>query len=481
MIRKLFSLKKSRTTSVSPRAVVTQEVPLPSGLIAIRSPDQLLGHVDAFVSEIQALMVFPDDQFQALILPALRQFAALVQQLPASEAHHHAHAGGMLEHTCEVVVNALKLRRGLVLPPGTPAEALGAVRHAWTYGTFVAALMHDVGKPLVDQRVALFGRGGHPLGEWEPWRGPMTDRADAVAYRVGYHRDRVHRFHESAGLVVLPQIIGGDGLHWLGSDRALLRAVLGAIQGDEDSGPLADLIRRADGESVARALGGGGSARISSSRVVPLHEKIITATRVLIERGELPINRNGANGFVHGGSLWLVSKVFADKVRAQLTAEGHSGVPTRNERFFDVLQEHGILRPCGDRAIWRATVRGDTWSHQFTLVCIPVSVVFADPDSAPAPFTGVVEPLDAALSESMATPATPATPAPTGIELGSADEELDRLLATNLTPAAVPSAVATGMAPVEMPGAQSNDLDDLLELMAPIHPVSESTAPAPAP
>lgn len=42
-------------------------------------------------------------QFAALYLAPLQRYAELVQQFPASEAHHHAYPGGMLDHGLEIV------------------------------------------------------------------------------------------------------------------------------------------------------------------------------------------------------------------------------------------------------------------------------------------------------------------------------------------------------------------------------------------
>jgi 23S rRNA maturation-related 3'-5' exoribonuclease YhaM len=53
----------------------------------------------------------------------LDRYAALVQQFPASEAHHHAYPGGMLDHGLEIVAIALKLRQSHLLPVGAPPES----------------------------------------------------------------------------------------------------------------------------------------------------------------------------------------------------------------------------------------------------------------------------------------------------------------------------------------------------------------------
>jgi hypothetical protein len=57
-------------------------------------------------------------QFQTLYRKPLHRYADLVQQLPASENHHHAHLGGMLDHGLEIVAYASKIRQSYLLPIG---------------------------------------------------------------------------------------------------------------------------------------------------------------------------------------------------------------------------------------------------------------------------------------------------------------------------------------------------------------------------
>jgi hypothetical protein len=57
-------------------------------------------------------------QFATLYRAPLERYAELVQQFPASESHHHAYPGGMLDHGLEIVAYALKLRQSHLLPVG---------------------------------------------------------------------------------------------------------------------------------------------------------------------------------------------------------------------------------------------------------------------------------------------------------------------------------------------------------------------------
>lgn len=369
-------------------------------LLSLLTAKQLLteGARPSLLRQIDRLLSVPCSHLEPLFHTTIQNYARFVQQLPASEAHHHAGAGGILDHGLEVLTNALALRRGYLLPQGAEPERLARTQDLWTYAVFTAALLHDIGKVAVDQRILLFNKRKRPLGTWDPWHGPMDQ--GAAWYSVEFVRDRRHGLHERVAPLFARFIVPAAGLSWLAADREVLAAWVATIGGDWDgAGTLGEIIRRADGESVARNLGAGDSVRLPAARTTPLHEKLLVALRHLIEAGELPLNRNGAAGWVVGDDLWLVSKRTADALRAHLIREGHTGIPSGNDRLFDVLQEHGLATSNGERAIWRARVAGDGWAHELTMLRVPAVRVWPDVQSRPGRFAGSVTPIEANSEE----------------------------------------------------------------------------------
>lgn len=356
-------------------------------------PLDLLGQRAKQIKAIQQLAGVPKAHWRSLYMDALLAFAGYVQQLPASEAHHHPGAGGLLDHTLEVVIHALRTRRGHLLPHGADAEEITAKKDVWTYAVFSSALLHDVGKPLMDQVVTLYDKQGHELGHWDAL---TTSMPSDGWYRIRYRKDRQYRLHERAALLLSRLILPVPALNWLASDRAVLAAWMATVSGIyEDAGVIGGISQQADGLSVADSLGAADTTTQLPGARTPLHERLLTGLRFLLKENQIPLNRNGAAAWFDGEHLWLVSKRGIDVLREHLTQEGHTGIPTRNDRIFDELQQNNVLVANGDRSIWKATVSGDDWSHTLTCLCFSASRIWPDPNSRPETFSGTVIPAEA--------------------------------------------------------------------------------------
>ncbi|WP_312841929.1 MobH family relaxase [Stutzerimonas nitrititolerans] len=370
--------------------------------------------------------------FASLYLAPLQRYAALVQQFPASEAHHHAYPGGMLDHGLEIVAYALKLRQSYLLPSGTKPEDQVVQAEAWTAAIAYAALLHDIGKIAVDLHVE------HADGStWHPWHGPL-----ARPYRFRYRPDREYRLHSAATGLLYRQVLDGETLDWLSTFPPLWSALLYVLAGQyEHAGVLGELVIQADRASVAQALG-GDPVRAMAAPKHALQRKLLDGLRYLLKE-ELKLNQaQASDGWLTQDSLWLVSKTVSDKLRAHLLAQGIEGIPANNTAVFNVLQNHGLLQPATNgKAIWRATVTSDVgWSHTFTLLRLAPALIW-EGDDRPEPFTGTVEieveRNDAATESSIdsgeTSPVAAAAPAPSAAPAADSVDALLALLGTSDT------------------------------------------------
>ncbi len=376
----------------APAAAAVSPAALTSGHILVQSAERLIASPERqmLVQAIEDLTRVTPAHFEALYRHALRNYAAYVQQLPASEAHHHAGLGGLLDHGLEAAVFALKLRRGHLLPPGAPTEVIDGQADLWSYACFTAVLLHDIGKPAVDQNVDLFDKHGRALGPWDPWSGPMQ----AQTYEARFVRNRNFRMHQRAAPLLARLIVPPDGFRWLASEREVLAAWLAVISGmPEDVGPLGQIVEEADRLSTAADLTGGVTRQTLTARVRPLHERLVTGLRYLIDRGALQLNRPDAAGWLVDDELWLVVKTALDALRAHLLQEGQSRIPVDNRRLMDELQQRGVLIPNGNRAVWSARITLDGCQQDLTLLRFPAARLWPDPAIRPDTCHGTIQPL----------------------------------------------------------------------------------------
>lgn len=349
---------------------------------AVLDPEALLAPHTHRLIQIRQQVGVPAAHWTTLYERLLLDFAAFVQLLPASEAHHHREAGGLLQHCLDTTLRALTIRRGVLLPAGAGTEQLAEKQDVWTYATATAALLHDLGKPVVDQAVTLFGADGRSLGRWNPLAGPMPAPA---TYTVEFVRGRRYRLHPRLPPMLVQFIVPPVGLKWISSDLDVFEAWLATISGGDSAmaGELGRIVRQADSASVSGDLASGVAATPATRQGPrPLGERLGIALRHLIDAQSLPLNRPGAAGWVFDEDLWLVSKRVLDALREELAQESGGGLP-RNERLMDELQQSGIVVPNGDRAIWTAMIELGDWRQRLTVLRVPLARLWTDPASRP--------------------------------------------------------------------------------------------------
>lgn len=431
----LFQRKRSASAPMAPTeaAVKGKGLTRPesaASLLATPRRQKLLEHIWQRTS-------LSRKQFRSLYLAPLERYAELVQQFPASESHHHAYPGGMLDHGLEIVAYALKLRQSHLLPAGTTPEDQVAQAEAWTAAIAYAALLHDIGKIAVDLHVE-YADGN----TWHPWHGPLLH-----PYRFRYRKEREYRLHSAATGLLYNRLLDGHILDWLSDYPALWSSLLYVLAGQyEHAGVLGELVTQADRASVAQELG-GDPARAMAAPKHALQRKLLEGLRFLLKE-ELRLNQpQASDGWLTQDALWLVSKTVSDKLRAHLLSQGIEGIPSSNTAVFNVLQDHGMLQPtANDKAIWNAVITSEGgWSHTFTLLRLAPALIWESAERPP-PFSGTVEVVqEEAVSGTSGRSTSPS-------------DEAAAMTVTGTPTFASPTPAATA--------APADRLDDLLELFA---------------
>ena len=346
------------------------------------------------VRQIKSLVSATDYHFQSIYLETLRRWASFAQQLPASEAHHHSHKGGLLDHSLDVARRALVIRRQYLLPTGASPEVTTRVADRWTYAVFVSSLLHDAGKPATDQEIRLFSPLGTEVGVWNPWAGPMPT---GHRYYMRFRSDRSYRRHEIVGAFLASRLLPPPAIEWIGADAELMTALIASLSHQtNEAGALSEIVELADSQSAAVALS-GAEPQMPTTRKQKLSTVVLDTIRTLIEEGEIPLNRPGAGGFISNDALWLVSKRGMDRIRTKLRESGSVDIAPRNDRFMDDLQGQGIIIPNQDgRAVWRATVQSDDgeFNQELSFLKFPAKSLWVDAGRRPPDYDGVLSPKD---------------------------------------------------------------------------------------
>lgn len=409
-------------------------------LLDIPRRRKLLEHIWQRTSLSQA-------HFDKLYRAPLARYAELVQQLPASENHHHAHPGGMLDHGLEIVAYALKLRQSYLLPQGAPPETQAQQAEAWTAALAYAALLHDIGKVAVDLEIQLSDGS-----TWFLWNGPIPLQQ---AYRFRYRRGRDYQLHGAAAGLLYTRVLNHEQLDWLSGFHELWGSLLYVLAGRyEHAGILGELVIQADKASVAQALGGNPERAMNAPQGTRQRQVVDTLT--LLVKEQFKLNQPGpSDGWLTQDSLWLVSKTATDKLRAALLSAGIEGIPSSNSTMFNLLQDQGIILANPDgKAIWDITIEAGTWKHKLSCLKLAPSLVWPAGTERPEPFQGRITIENQPLASETDTTASMPAPVPPALLNQQSPPPAPEI--SPAMPIATPEAA-------EIPG--TDDIGNLLELM----------------
>lgn len=354
--------------------------------------------IESAISEWRALSGLDNKVFDLLFLEPLRTFAEAVQLAPASEAHHHCGVGGLLKHTADVITIALKKRRGYQLPVGGSITDINHQRHLWTYGVFVACLLHDIGKLSANIRLVLILKDGSEK-YWTPHDEPLVTLKQIQFYHIQFEKTPYHYHHQIA--LTHFDFISRTARAWLAQAPTVMAQVCAFLWGDKfESGIIGEIAEFADRESTARDLQIPSEHRFSNT--VSAIDRYLRMMRQWIADGAIKINTNGGMGWVDkNGNVFLVCRSLAEKIIQECASLNLKNLPQDHVRIYDILQEHGYaLHTPEGKAVWTVQVKTESFTHQFT--CLKFEARKLSPSSKLLPpLNGEITVLDAKSPEAM--------------------------------------------------------------------------------
>jgi len=375
--------------------------PVAAGIPALPVEEILRGHKDT-LAKIRHLVEVEEDWFK-WYLPLITRYAAFVHLLPASEAHHHRGAGGLLAHGLEVGLYTLHLAYdklyGVNLEPAVRRYA----RPRWQYGCFVAGLCHDVGKPLALLRVTL-EPDDRNLPSWDErcWRPLEKDLVTwcrenrAEKYWVVFRRRRAADHERLAALSWDRVITEVDRSYVSEYDPDLLLNVLATIQKESQvDHEMGKFVNAADRRSVQADLSKSNlSDDVGQNLGLPVMRILGDAILRMVRDGVWRVNVPGGRLWYMESGLYLVWPEGGKDLGILLDRdEAYRGVPRQTQVMAEILHEWNYVEPTpGGSPFWWVSLEGVTADKPLLALRIrdPRGLV----EVLPAPWPGGVRPYE---------------------------------------------------------------------------------------
>jgi conjugal transfer pilus assembly protein TraI len=323
--------------------------PFMKGLPATH-PDKLIETQGELIGQIREAGLASPEIFEQFYRQSLCRFASYAHLLPASQTHHHRGAGGLLRHAAEVALWSLQSGDRVLLPGEQAPRRRRELQPRWHLAVFLAALCHDVGKPVTD--LVVTSRDGAQV--WNPFVEDLyswAGRHQVDRYFLHWRENRGKK-HQAISALIAERIISPQGLAWIAAgDTELVLWMMETINGSPSAeNPIHDLVIRADQVSVERDLRSLGVAFTGYEIGLPVERFLVDIMRRLVREGTWGVNQPGARLWHIDGHLYLIWPAAGEEIAALIHQEKVPGLPRTPNSLLDMLVERQLASVREDRA-----------------------------------------------------------------------------------------------------------------------------------
>lgn len=327
--------------------------PYNPGLPAV-SPKQIVDSQQELIDRLKRTVPASHLDFDKTYMRAIEAYASFVHLLPASESHHHRGTGGLFRHGLEAgLYGAMNASRLMFVLDEVPSKRR-VLEPIWRFAAFLAALSHDIGKPISDVEVT------NTSGDltWKPLTCTLHQWAtknNISHYHIRFCPGR-YNYHEKLGVLAIGEIIDSELIDIItDGGPKLLVLLLDAIanrEHDADSvNPFYDLVKNADQDSVNRDLKTNRALQSNMPSVGIAAERfVIDAMRRLLRDKTWKVNCRGAQVWVIDDNMFI-SWTAARHIVQIINKDNVPGVPRDPHTIAEMLVER-------DLAVARETFQG---------------------------------------------------------------------------------------------------------------------------
>lgn len=311
-------------------------------------PDQLLASQAEQLRKLHHDSALSHEEFHAYILPTVRNYAAYVHLLPASEVNHHCGQGGLLRHGLEVATNAARLCNNRKFAMDQVPSLRHHLEPRWRACALIGGMLHDMGKPLID--VGAVDDSGQLV--WAPHSKSLWDwltEHRLSGYRIQWRAGNRYKRHEALNAIPTYRIIPDATMSWLlqyGSEP-MDQLVLMLAGNTDPRNPYSQLIKQADHQSVSKDLKAQHVHLASTASTFnrSLAARLFRAMHDLLEGGQWIPNRAGSPIWLTSeGIVGLYPAVFQDALDV-LRNEDFSPLPNDYSSLLELFADWGYITP----------------------------------------------------------------------------------------------------------------------------------------
>ncbi len=250
---KSFSIKKN------PPSLLNTEPKLNNTFLPVLTGNELLStdQHQALLCEMKQQLSVTHEDYAQWYLPLIQNTAELMQQLPLdSTAIKEAERSQkpmktLLTASLTHAVNALKIRRGYMLPVGADTETCNQQQSSWTYAILIAALLQESWRIMACYDIPIFDKQGNPLGSWNPLLVPTLPFGYVYQshFKPGAHSLNLQP--REANVLIAKSVVPQSGFQWLCENPVLLVNLLACLSKRSiANNPVSEILEKAQGTAL---------------------------------------------------------------------------------------------------------------------------------------------------------------------------------------------------------------------------------------
>ncbi len=310
--------------------------------LPVYPPDELLSTQQELIDSIHHLIA-NKTLLAEHYNPAISRLAAFVHLLPASQAHHHRGAGGLLRHSLEVGFWALQQTEGKLIRGITTPQQRRVFEPRWRLAVFLAGICHDLGKVVTDLTVT--DRANEI--KWRPYIQSLHEWAESnqvESYFLHWQEGR-GKNHTNVSSTLIESVIGKASFDWIsdGSTDAVIWMTESLNNNPGQSNQIHNFVVKADQVSVERDLRSMGAAMAGYEIGVPIERYLTDIMRRMVQEGLWRINEAGARIWNINDHTYLVWPMAGEEVASRTRNEDIPGLPKTADGILDMMVERGIV------------------------------------------------------------------------------------------------------------------------------------------